>query len=120
MLWAQVRALIGPQCSSTAAYPPSPLAPAPLNLAVGPTGDLAVGSLCEGTTGHVSVALRLNGSGNALSSYAQAGYNTGSQILGFDRHGDLIVLSNWLNGSLGGWQAAFAAIGPGGTPRPGW
>ncbi len=72
-----------------------------------------------GPLGDVSLAQSFNGSGNALQSYSQGGYHAGSQILGIDRHHNLVVLSDWPSGYMGQNAANVAVIGAGG-PSVSW
>ena len=107
LLWTLAAALPDLSCAPSAdAYT--------VELALGPTGDVAVGSLCSGYVGDESLAISFNGSGNYLQNYTLGGYGGCSQILGIDRNHDLVVISEWPE-QLQDDDATAAVIGPGGS-----
>ncbi len=87
-----------------------------LQFALGPTGDVAVGQVLSGTGPTWTSAQSLNGSGNPLVNYGLEGSEelqdaAGTLGLGFDRHHDLVISSDF-SGGIGDLNtSALVALG---------
>jgi hypothetical protein len=116
LLWAQAINLQGN------AAPPSSNPPA--QLALGPTGDVAILSSYYGPVTESMVVWEFNGSGcllwdldppappGSFPGIMLSGVGNGTLGVGIDRHSDLIVLANWWGSPFSPPFAQFSALEP--------